>query len=240
MINIGNKNNIIKKNKILFIAILSYFILFIYNIELGISALSQSKYFFIEMIQIMPPIFILISLIQTWVPTKVIMNNFGDGAGAKGKLLSFAIGSLSAGPIYAAFPVCKILLNKGASVENIIIILSSWAVVKVPMLINEAKFMGIKYMIIRWICTIIAILLMAKIMKFWIKKEDIKTSSIECTVPMINAMSCVGCGNCARKYPKLYSMKEGKVVINIENIDKDILYKEIEKSKDCCPVNAIK
>ncbi|MCM1991858.1 permease [Oceanirhabdus seepicola] len=233
-------NSVIKKNKILFIAILSYLILFIYNMDLGVNALSQSKYFFIEMIQIMPPIFILISLIQTWVPTKVIMNNFGDGSGVKGKVLSFAIGSLSAGPIYAAFPVCKILLNKGASIENIIIILSSWAVVKVPMLINEAKFMGIKYMGIRWICTIIAILLMAKIMKSWIRKEDIKSNSIEYTIPMIDDLICIGCGNCARLYPELYSMKDGKGVINIESIDKEILEKEIEKSKECCPLNAIK
>lgn len=78
--------SVIKKNKILFIAILSYFVLFIYNMELGVNALGQSKYFFIEMIQIMPPIFILISLIQTWVPTKVIMNNFGDGQGLKERL----------------------------------------------------------------------------------------------------------------------------------------------------------
>lgn len=136
--------------------------------------------------------------------------------------------------------MCKILLNKGASIENIIIILSSWAVVKVPMLINEAKFMGMKYMGIRWVCTIIAILLMARIMKTWIEKEDIKSSLTEYTIPMIDELICIGCGNCARKYPELYSMKAGKGVINMDSIDKEILEKEIERSKDCCPVDAIK
>ena len=31
-------------------------------------------------------------------------------------------------------------LKKGASISNIVIILSAWAVIKVPMLANEAKF----------------------------------------------------------------------------------------------------
>ena len=40
---------------------------------------------------------------------------------------------------------------------SIIIILSSWAVIKIPMLLNEAKFLGAKFMIIRWLLTVIAI-----------------------------------------------------------------------------------
>lgn len=228
----------IKKNKTLIVAIFGYMILFFYNTELGLKALSESKYYFIEMIKILPAIFVLTSLIQTWVPTEVIINNFGNGSGTKGKILSFAIGSLSAGPIYAAFPVCRTLINKGASVENIIIILSSWAVVKVPMLINESRFMGVKYMIVRWVCTLIAIFVMAKIMKIWIKDSEIKTNEgINSEILVVNKDVCIGCGNCARLYPEFFKMVCGKAEM-IDN-NRKITKNDIEKLKLSCPLYAI-
>jgi hypothetical protein len=55
------------------------------------------------------------------------------------------------------------LLDKGASLRNVIIILSSWAVIKLPMLVNEAKFIGLHYVAVRWILTTLSIYLMATI-----------------------------------------------------------------------------
>lgn len=230
----------LSKHKILLIAIIGYICVFIINSEIGIKALKESKYYFLEMIQILPPIFILTSLIQTWVPTKVIVDNFGNGSGIRGKVISFAIGSLSAGPIYAAFPVCKTLTKKGASIDNIVIILSSWAVIKIPMLINEAKFMGVNYMIVRWVLTLMAIIIMAKIMKLWIKKDDLKTmESDDNREIIIDKHICVLCGNCTRKYPDIYMIKDKEVIIEktqLNSMNKD----EIEELKACCPLGAIK
>ncbi len=62
-----------KKHKILIIALLSYLVLGIVSFDKVLLSLSQSKYYFMEMLQILPAVFILTSLIQTWVPTKVIM-----------------------------------------------------------------------------------------------------------------------------------------------------------------------
>lgn len=165
--------NIVKKNKMLSLVLLGYIILFIIDVDMGVNAIIESKYYFIEMIEILPAVFILVAIIQAWLPTKVVVKQFGDGSGIKGKIIAFIIGSLSAGPIYAAFPVCKMLYKKGAKLDNIVIIISAWAVVKVPMLITEVKFMGMKYMAIRWVLTIISIIIIALIMKLWIKKEDI-------------------------------------------------------------------
>lgn len=60
----------------------------------------------------MPVVFILTSILEAWVPREVIMNIFGEKAGIKGSMMSFILGSLSAGPIYAAFPISKMLLKK--------------------------------------------------------------------------------------------------------------------------------
>ncbi len=219
-----------KKHKILIIALLSYLVLGIMSFDKVILALSQSKYYFIEMLQILPAVFILTSLIQTWVPTKVIMKYFGDGSGLKGYGISFLIGSLSAGPIYAAFPVCQTLFKKGAGIKNIMIILSTWAVVKVPMLINEAKFMGVQYMAVRWLFTVIAIFIMAFIVDKLISKEDIVVEEVN---DNIDTAVCILCGNCLKEYPDKIIKIEGKFkLIDGASVTTDL--------KDSCPVGAIK
>ncbi len=88
-------------------------------------------------------------------------------------VLSLIVGSVSAGLIYAAFPMCIMLYKKGASIRNLIIILSSWAVIKVPMLLNETKFLGPKFMLIHWVVTIMAIVIFLWIAEKFISDDDL-------------------------------------------------------------------
>ena len=106
----------------------------------------------------MPVIFVLTALLDLWVPKDKIVKLLGKESKIKGVVLSVILGSISAGPIYAAFPLCVMLQKKGASIRNLIIILSAWAVIKVPMLLNEMKFLGLKFMAIRWALTLISII----------------------------------------------------------------------------------
>ena len=116
-----------------------YIAVFAINPSMGSASVKNSGYYIKEMLMIMPVIFILTALLDLWVPKEKIMQFLGRDAGAKGIFLSFVVGSISAGPIYAAFPMC-VMLHKKCLYPNIVIILSSWAVIKVPMLLNEAKF----------------------------------------------------------------------------------------------------
>jgi uncharacterized membrane protein YraQ (UPF0718 family) len=129
-----------KNNMFLTLIAATYIVLAILMPNKAIQSLNNSLYYIKEMLIIMPVILLLTSLIEAWVPKKSIENALGEGSGIKGTIFSFLLGSFSAGPIYAAFPVCKMLLKKGASVSNIVIMLSTWAVIKIPMLANEAKF----------------------------------------------------------------------------------------------------
>lgn len=232
--------NIINQNKILALSLLGYTILFIYRFDLGLKAIQKSGYYFKEMLQILPAVFVLTSLIQTWVPTRVIMKHFGNGSGLKGKLISLTIGSLSAGPIYAAFPVCKMLLRKGASISNIVIILGSWAVIKVPMLINEVKFMGPKYMAVRWVITTIVIFGMGYIMERTTAKSTIPMEEEnKSLVPMVKRELCVGCGACVKACPDIFQIDENKEVVVVSKEDYQPYMESIEEVKEICPVMAI-
>jgi uncharacterized membrane protein YraQ (UPF0718 family) len=107
----------VKKNKLLTAVSMAYIILFIAMPDKAYLSVKNSMYYIIEMLQIMPVVFILTSIIEAWVPRKIIVNGFGEKAGIKGTVFSFLLGSFSAGPIYAAFPICKMLLKKAPALQ---------------------------------------------------------------------------------------------------------------------------
>lgn len=237
-----NRLKLLKKNKLLIIVAVIYIILFIIMPEKGTQSVKNSTYYIIEMLEIMPVIFLLTSLLEAWVPREIIINSFGEKSGIKGSIFSFMLGSFSAGPIYAAFPVCKMLLKKGASIANIVIILSTWAVIKVPMLANEAKFLGVKFMGIRWILTTISIFVMAYIVSKLVKKESIslalESDIKQITTAEVKKKYCIGCSLCAKLSPEHFKMIDGKAVFNNKNMkQKD--FQHIKNIASKCPAKAI-
>jgi len=176
-VNVDKVSGFMKENKMATFTIFAYLVVLIYSPSLFFDSLKMTSMYFMEMLEILPAVFIVMGLVEVWVSRDTIIGIFGKGAGLKGRLASVLVGSFSAGPIYAAFPVCYTLLKKGSSVSNIVIILSAWAVVKTPMLIVEAQFMGLSFMFTRYIFTVPAIILIGMITGKVISKEYIVKNS---------------------------------------------------------------
>ena len=228
----------IKENIFIIVVVLGYVVMFILKPQMGIQAVKNSGYYIKEMLLIMPVIFILTALLDTWVPKQTIMKYLGQESKFKGTILSFALGAISAGPIYAAFPICVMLHKKGASIKNIIIIFSSWAVIKIPMLLNEMKFLGLKFMTVRWILTVIAILIFSWIASKLVKDDDLPKEKKEDKVGLsINQDACMGCALCVREYAELFEMKNKKAYVKEHCFKPD--KEKIKKAINGCPVNAI-
>ena len=230
---------LMKKNKLIVFVVLAYLVVLIISPQKATDSLGNSVYYLLEMLQVLPIIFLLTVVIEAWVPKELIMKGLGEKSGIKGNLLSLLLGSISAGPIYAAFPIGKSLLSKGASITNIVIILSSWAVIKVPMLANEAKFLGIDFMIVRWILTVISILIMGYLTAVIVKKKDlpgIKTKEKQKFA--IQEEYCVGCGVCSKMAPEIYEIKDKKAIVKAVP-DNDKLIKAVIETVKKCPTNAI-
>ena len=148
-----------RENLFAILVAVAYIALFILRPNMGTASLKNSAYYIKEMLMIMPVVFILTALLDLWVPKDKIIKYLGKDAKVKGIIFSLILGSISAGPVYAAFPLCVMLHKKGASIRNVVIILSAWAVIKVPMLLNEVKFLGFEFMAIRWVLTVAAIVI---------------------------------------------------------------------------------
>jgi uncharacterized membrane protein YraQ (UPF0718 family) len=169
----------IRKNLFFVLVLAAYLILLLVKRETALESAGNSVYYLREMVMIMPVVFILTALLDAWIPKDKILRYLGREAGVKGILLSFLIGSLSAGPLYAAFPMCVMLHKKGASLRNLVIILSAWAVIKLPMLLNEAKYLGLKFMAVRWVLTVLAILLISFLTSLMVRSSDLPEGETE-------------------------------------------------------------
>ena len=125
------------------------------------------------MLLVIPPIFILLGLLDVWVPREQMMRFMGPGSGLRGGLLAFLLGSFAAGPLYAAFPVAAILMKKGASFANILIFIGAWSTTKVPMLLFESSALGLRFALSRLAIDIVGIILIAMAIKAILPEDEI-------------------------------------------------------------------
>ncbi len=126
------------------------------------------------MLLVIPPIFILLGLLDVWVPREQMMRFMGPGSGLKGTALAFLLGSFAAGPLYAAFPVAAILMKKGASFNNIMVFIGAWSTTKIPMLLFESSALGLRFALSRLAIDIVGIIVISLLMKALLPKAEIE------------------------------------------------------------------
>lgn len=226
-----------KENIFAIFVALAYVALFILRPNMGTTSLKNSAYYIKEMLMIMPVVFVLTALLDLWVPKDKIIKYLGRDAKAKGVVFSLILGSISAGPVYAAFPLCVMLHKKGASIRNLIVILSAWAVIKVPMLINEVKFLGIQFMAIRWVLTVVSIVVFSWIAGRIVKDSDLPNADSAEPGLSINKAACIGCALCVQHCPEVFEMKNRKATI--KGSAHDVNPETLALAVESCPVKAI-
>ncbi len=157
--------NFLKRFKLPLGVALVYILLFIFSPEMGARSSTVTWEYFLEMAFILPPVFILMGLMEVWLPKDKIQKWLGNDSGIRGGIFSLALGTLPTGPVYVAFPLAASLLHKGASITNVVIFLGSWAALKIPQLMVEVKFLGLKFALVRFGLTTVALILMGLFMK---------------------------------------------------------------------------
>lgn len=160
---------------LLFLAVIG--ILFLYDHVIGLNALTTAALNMKEMLLLIPPIFVIMGLLDVWIPREVLTKHMGDGSGARGLLISFLLGTAAAGPLYVAFPIGVLLLKKGAKLSNVVFFLGVWSSTKLPVLLFEIASIGLPFTAIHVGVSLPLYLLIAYIIE--------KTESKEATAALI-------------------------------------------------------
>ena len=125
------------------------------------------------MLLVLPPIFLLLGLLDVWVPRATMMKYMGPLSGIRGPLIAFALGSAAAGPLYGAFPVAAMLMKKGASFTNILLFIGAWSTTKIPMLLFEMKALGYRFALSRLAIDIVGIVIIAFALKAVVPQKEV-------------------------------------------------------------------
>ena len=128
----------------------------------------------LEMLSVIPPIFILLGLLDVWVEREMMIKLMGEKSGLIGIVIAFFLGSAAAGPLYAAFPVAGVLLKKGSKFSNVLIFIGAWSTTKIPMLLFEASAMGWKFMIARFLIDIPGIAIIAYLTERLLNNQEMQ------------------------------------------------------------------
>lgn len=165
---------LIKRYRSFLIVLGALIILTLFNRTLGSKALSISINSFKEMLLVIPPVFILLGLLDVWVPRETMVKYMGEGSGLKGILLSIILGSAAAGPLYGAFPVAAVFMKKGVKFMNVLIFIGAWSTTKIPMFLFEVASLGSKFAITRLLIDIPGIIIIAFLLSKSVSKQDVE------------------------------------------------------------------
>jgi uncharacterized membrane protein YraQ (UPF0718 family) len=128
------------------------------------AALNSVRFLWTVML-IVPAVMVLVGLFDVWTPRDVIERNLGARSGLRGAGLAMLLGTAAAGPLYAAFPIALSLQRKGARLANVVIFLGTWATIKVPMILLESSFVGMRFALLRLGLTVPGVLAVGFLME---------------------------------------------------------------------------
>lgn len=156
----------LKRYRLFIFSLLIFLIIYLVNHSVGAKAIATASFSLKEMFLVIPPIFILLGLLDVWISKQVMTAYMGEGSGFKGVLLAILIGAIAAGPLYASFPVAAVLMSKGVKFSNVLIFVGAWSTTKIPMLIFEMSALGVKFTLVRLVLGICSIIVIAYLIDF--------------------------------------------------------------------------
>jgi uncharacterized membrane protein YraQ (UPF0718 family) len=168
-----------KKSKVFLLFGLAAAILHFVDPDLSERAWLNSFHFAVSVLSIFPPILLLLDLLSGWLPPGAVESHLGRGSGAKGVVLALGLGSFAAGPLFTAFPIAASFTSKGGRIANAVIFMGAWATIKVPMLMMESHFLGVKFSMLRFVVTVPFLILIGMLMEKLMAANETSSLSLE-------------------------------------------------------------
>jgi len=158
------------------VVIIIYFVFIIYSylfkIPSGIAVGENLISFLAYMIKILPCAFILIGLFEVWIPREKVERHLGHEGGFKGYIWAIILAGTMAGGLLVALPVSSVLYKKGARLSVIFTFVGASAIVRIPMTVFEASFLGIEFTVIRWLTSIPLIIISSIFLERYLVKKN--------------------------------------------------------------------
>ncbi|MCS7233546.1 MAG: permease [Synergistetes bacterium] len=110
-------------------------------------------------------IFIIIGILQSFLAEGTVGKFLMSFSGIKGILIGTFVGAIMMGPVISGYPICRYLLDHGASFGLISSFLFSWVMVGVISIPIELKNFGGRFTLLRNSFALISAIILALIME---------------------------------------------------------------------------
>ncbi|WP_455538206.1 permease [Terrisporobacter sp.] len=160
----------LKRYKLFLIMTALLIIIGYFKHDIGLNAFNSAKDSFLQMLSVLPPIMVLLGLMDEWISRESMMKYMGDNSGIMGIAISIAFAAFAAGPMYAAFPFTAVLLKKGVKFTNVIIFMNAWCVIKISTLLFEISSLGYKFAFYRLIINFVGVIVMGYLVNYFVMK----------------------------------------------------------------------
>jgi uncharacterized membrane protein YraQ (UPF0718 family) len=152
---------------------------FVFEFQAGKDIAINFKDAVIELLVFIPAIFIIVGLLDVWIPKEKIQKHLGQESGIKGIVIVILLAMLQAGPLYGAFPVAYVLWKKGVSIKNLFIYLGAFASLKIPMLGIEIAYLGLDFTLVRTLVSLPLFIAIGYFMEWRLKDKNFEVKTIE-------------------------------------------------------------
>jgi uncharacterized membrane protein YraQ (UPF0718 family) len=164
---------------LLFIFLCYIGIAYFYNLEAGKSMSVQALNFSANLFSLLPCAFILIGLFQVWVKREMVEKHLGKDSSWQGHFWAILLAGTTIGGLYVAFPIAVALQNKGARMAVIFSYLGAAGIVRIPMTVFEASFLGLKFSLIRLFISLPLVILSAEILGRYLEHRNYQLQELQ-------------------------------------------------------------
>ena len=137
----------------------------------GIAIWDNFRSFFLQMLKLLPCVFILIGLFEVWVKRETVEKHLGSGSGALSYLWAILLAGTTVGGVYVALPVAYALHVKGARLGVVLAYISASAVCRIPMTLFEAGFLGWRFTIVRFAVSLPLVLISSALLGAYLERN---------------------------------------------------------------------
>lgn len=169
----------INRYKLFLIFAFILLLVIIFERTTGMKAFNSTKASLLQMLSVLPPIMILLGLMDEWISRESMMKYMGEESGLMGIALAISFAAFAAGPMYAAFPFTAVLLKKGVKFTNVIIFMNAWCVIKISTLLFEISSLGYKFTFYRLIIDFVGVIIMGYLVNYFVMKRGKEDKVLE-------------------------------------------------------------
>lgn len=155
----------ILNNKLFVTSLILIICIFIINEQKGIEVCNKIIEISYNTIPILLLMFLLLAFIKLGLNSNIVEKHIQRGNKYKNVLIAYLFGMFVSGPIYPGYSLGSMLISKGIKIRVIVILLSVWSTLKIPLLPYEVSILGLKLTIVRWFVTFILIYVLSIMME---------------------------------------------------------------------------